>query len=187
MNNLYQVPVAELIDQPLEGAPFFVTSLRKMAILYVATFGLYAFYWFYKQWSSQRAAMPKKIHPAWRSFFQIFFTHSLCRRIAERLAGRGETWKYRATAWSYVGLMILSSMIDKAMAELTGFATLAAALNLLQLWPLLLIQRKSNLATDDATGSGNSRFSTSNIVFVILGVAFWLAYLFVLLPLMSAE
>lgn len=90
MDNLYQTPSAELIIEERPRDMFFVTSLNKLFTLYFVTLGLYSIYWVYKQWDTQRAAMrPKRISPAARSIFQIFFIHSLCRLIAKQLQAKG--------------------------------------------------------------------------------------------------
>ncbi|WP_277373879.1 MFS transporter permease [Pseudomonas sp. AA-38] len=178
MDNLYQPPKAELLDeQSSPRSAFFVTSENKLYLLNFATFGLYPLYWFYKQWDSQRAAMlPKKIMPAVRSFFQIFFTHSLCRRISEHKQRQGlGSWDYSGTAWLYVVLMVVSNGLSRIELE-------NGSLNMLLLIgcivapaiPLAQIQRHANQASGDDNGQSNARISGLNLLFIIPAAALWM-------------
>lgn len=181
MDNLYQPPKAELLDEqsPCRSA-FFVTSRDKLHLLYFATFGLYAIYWFYKQWDSQRAAMlPRKIAPAARSIFQIFFTHSLCRLISEHKQRQGlASWDYSGTAWLYVALPFVTTGLSFIEIE-------SGALNMLLLIggtilpaiPLAQIQQQANQASGDETGQSNSRISGLNLLFIIPGALLWMVVL----------
>lgn len=189
MDNLYQAPQAQLLDSTTEQSDgaFFVTSLNKLVILFIATLGLYVLYWGYKQWSSQRASMPKKIMPVWRSIFSIFFMHSLCKRISQRLESQGQpAWAYGAAATLYVLTTIVSSVISNLTSRDDSLPLLVDILSLLlqltPVLPLVAIQRQANLASQDPQGSSNSQMSSSNIVFIVIGAVFWV---FILLGLLA--
>ncbi|MBO3275725.1 MFS transporter permease [Pseudomonas schmalbachii] len=183
MENLYKTPEANLVEpvQQEEGA-FFVTSLSKMALLYLATFGLYGVFWFYKQWDLQRAAMlPKRIVPAARGLFYVFFTHSLCARINQSLEQNGHpAWNHRGDAWQVVILTILSNGLSEVADRYTGLSlySFASLLFLLSpLYPMLSIQRQVNLASGDPQGERNSGMSGLNMLFIVLGIVLWLLVL----------
>lgn len=178
MDNLYQTPSAELLVEEHPRDAFFVTSLNKLFTLYFVTLGLYSIYWVYKQWDTQRAAMrPKKISPAARSIFQIFFIHSLCRLIAGQLQAKGlGDWKYAAVAWAYIALIFVSNGLSRADGHLGATLELMLLLvgTILPAWPLSIIQAKANLVSGDSEGSSNSRFSVANYLCMVPGVLLWL-------------
>ncbi|VXC98640.1 MFS transporter permease [Pseudomonas sp. 8Z] len=181
MDNLYQPPKAELLDEqsPSRNA-FFVTSENKLYLLYFFTFGIYAIYWFYKQWDSQRTAMlPKHIMPAARSIFHIFYTHSLCRLISEHKQRQGlGSWAYSGTAWIYVVLVFTSNGLSRMEVQ-------SSALDLLLLIgcimapavPLAQIQQQANQASVDDNGQSNARISGQNLLFIIPGALLWMVVL----------
>ena len=178
MDNLYQPPKAELLDEqsPSRNA-FFVTSENKLYLLNFATFGLYSLYWFYKQWDSQRAAMlPKKIWPAARSVFQIFFTHSLCRLINEHKQRLGQmAWDYSSTAWLYVGLTIASNGLARmeAQNEILDLLLLIGCV-MVPAFPLAHIQQQANQASGDDDGQSNASISGLNLLCMAPGALLWL-------------
>lgn len=181
MDNLYQPPKAELLDeQSTADSAFFVTSENKLYLLYFATFGVYAIYWFYKQWDSQRTAMlPKHIMPAARSIFQIFFTHSLCRLISEHKQRQGlEPWAYSGIAWIYVVLVFVSnglSRIESVNGTVDLFLVLASVM--LPALAMAQIQQQANQASGDENGQSNARISGLNLLFIIPGALLWLVIL----------
>lgn len=191
MDNLYKAPEAALIDTSA-GSTFFVTSIRKMAILYIATLGMYILYWGYKQWDSQRLSMqPKRIMPVWRSIFIVFFMHSLARRIGERLQALGlPTWKSSNAATLFVVLVVAGGVLSNVTSRIEVpvlIDVLVLFLQLASLLPMITIQRQANLASGDAEGAGNASMSGSNIVFLVLGGLLWVLYLIGLFFLMTGE
>ncbi|MFG0419214.1 MFS transporter permease [Ectopseudomonas khazarica] len=181
MDNLYQPPKAELLDeQSPSRSAFFVTARDKLYLLYFATFGLYAIYWFYKQWDSQRAAMlPRKIAPAARSIFQIFFTHSLCRLISEHKQRQGlASWDYSGTAWLYVALAVANNGLSRVGMQ-NGVLDLLLLIGCVAVpaLPLAQIQQHANQASGDDTGKSNARISGYNLLFIIPGALLWMLVL----------
>jgi hypothetical protein len=181
MDNLYQPPKAELLDEQSQArSAFFVTSLKKFYLLYFTTFSLYTFYWFYKQWDLQRSAMlPKKIWPAARSIFQIFFTHSLCRLISEHKQHLGQAaWSYSGTAWAYVILTIVTNRLSRidgpggALELLILFAII-----MVPAMPLALIQQQANQASGDENGQSNATISGLNLLCMAPGALLWLLFI----------
>ena len=178
--NIYSPPEANLIvkNSDLTSYEFFPTSKNKLAILFVSTLGLYAIYWFYKNWKLQEERMEKKILPALRSLFYIFFTHSLFSRI-EKAANHKEVsvkWKASLLATVFVILTILSNVLDRASAS-TESVNIADYLGLLvllaMLYPLYYIQGVVNIVNDDPHGQINNSYSVYNFIFIILGVTIW--------------
>ncbi|TBU88309.1 MFS transporter permease [Phytopseudomonas dryadis] len=179
MDNLYRTPSADLlVNERPAATTFFVTSTAKLYLMFFLTLGLYSIYWFYKQWDTQRVAMrPKKISPAARSLFNIFFVHSLCARIREQLQARGlDEWKYGLVAWLYI-LTILGSnalsRVDGQVGEMLELMLLAASV-ILPAWPLAVIQEKANQASGDPQGASNARLSLQNLLCATPGALLWL-------------
>ncbi|MGL4317103.1 MAG: MFS transporter permease [Pseudomonas sp.] len=187
MDNVYKAPEAALIDSSA-GSAFFVTSIRKMAILYIATLGMYILYWGYKHWDSQRSSMPKRIMPVWRSIFIVFYMHSLARRIGERLQAQGlPVWQSSNAATLFVVLVVLGAVLSNVTARIDGpviIDVLVLFLQLASLLPMITIQRQANLASGDAEGASNASMSGSNIAFLVLGGLLWVFYLLGLTMLM---
>ncbi|OLU23016.1 MFS transporter permease [Pseudomonas sp. PA15(2017)] len=178
MDNLYQPPSADLLQQANADGSFFVTSTRKLYLVYLFTFGFYSIYWAYKHWDRQRAGMlPKKISPAARSIFHIFFIHSLCRLIQGQLQAKGlGAWKYSAVAWAYITLVFVSNGLSRGESlgnPLLEILVLVAT-TLVTAWPLATIQQQANLASGDPAGKQNSRLSLANWLCMLPGVLLWL-------------
>lgn len=82
-SNPYRPPSAALSDPPSDSAsaPFFATSQAKLAIMSLATFGIYEVWWFYKNWSAVRARTGRRVSPFWRALFSPCFSFSLFYEI----------------------------------------------------------------------------------------------------------
>jgi hypothetical protein len=183
MENVFRTPEAVLVDdaEVAKVAPFFVTSIRKLCLLYIATMGSYLFYWMYKQWASQRQSMGKRIWPLGRTLFMVFYTHSLCSLIARRLAERNlGTWHYKGLATVFVILGLSSSAMQYlgSPSSLVDVLFVPLAFNGLLLVPLIAIQRYANVASLDPAGSENSAISFGNIFWVLLGALMWTSMLY---------
>ncbi|MGM3389300.1 MFS transporter permease [Stutzerimonas stutzeri] len=173
MDNVYQTPTAELVEAPASH-PFFVTSTRKMLALHFATFGLYTLYWFYRHWKAHRDATGDDLWPWARAFFQIFFTHSLCRAIANRLTRDGhESWDYSAVATVYVIAAVAAHVLGRFTNGSVALDLLTIAIGLLNVFPLIAMQRKANLACGDEQGQSNARFTPANLIWLLLGLVWW--------------
>lgn len=73
-DNPYKAPESDL-ELAVAGTEkqFYVVSIRKFTILFFMTLGLYTIYWFYSHWNEYKLYSGKKIWPAPRSIFSIFF------------------------------------------------------------------------------------------------------------------
>ena len=78
--------VMETDSNPATGdQAYFSVSPTKLKWLYLATFGLYGIYWFYKNWKLQQPYIDGKIMPVMRGIFSIFFAHALTKRIKQSM------------------------------------------------------------------------------------------------------
>ena len=179
-DNIYQTPSADLTiaESPEKNYAFFPTSNKKLLVLFFLTLGAYSIYWFYKHWSFQQKYMDKKISPALRSIFYIFFTHSLFKRIkiASEEKGIKTTLNFSALATLYIVLEIVSNGLDRASmkTEYIGVLDYASIAILVPIvFPLYIVQRVANLVNGDPEGKLNSMFSVYNYIFIMIGILFW--------------
>ncbi len=182
--DVYAAPAADLGVEVTENVDcsFFPTSITKLVVLTVVTMGLYSIYWFYKQWKYQAGSMDKKIYPLARAIFNIFYTHSLFKRIQLASGERGidSNINYTSMATLYVVLGVISWFLDvmdgtaASASEYTNVILVAAlAIAVISMYPIIFVQRKINQINNDPDGAINSRFSAYNYLVIALGVVFW--------------
>lgn len=180
--DVYAAPAADLGVEVVENveSSFFPTSITKLVVLSVVTMGLYSIYWFYKQWKYQARNMDKKIYPFARAIFNIFFTHSLFKRIQLASAERGieSNVSYTWMATLYVVLGVISWLLDvidsTGSIEYTNLIFAAAlAIVAVSMYPIIFVQKKINQINNDPDGAMNSRFSVYNYLIIVLGILFW--------------
>ena len=115
--SIYTAPKADLTTGTANELEmmFFPTSQKKLIILFLATFGIYTVYWFYKNWKLQQGKMEKKIIPILRSIFYVFFTHSLFRRVEQAAIEKeiSKTWSANLLATILIFLTIVSNVLDR--------------------------------------------------------------------------
>jgi hypothetical protein len=173
------------IENENENTPeFFPVSEGKLITLYILSFGLYGFYWFYKNWQLQQPKMKKKISPVMRATFSIFFTHSLFRRIDERAKGLEQkgTFNANALATLFVGAVIASNLLDRTsmnsgiLAGLTSNKVIITSviLFILSTYPLVKAQATVNRINNDILGYLNHKYSIWNYLLMALGIISWL-------------
>ena len=182
MDNVYKAPEAELLEARGESR-FFVTSIRKLVILFVCTLGAYSLYWSYKQWASQRTQMTENIWPSLRAFFAIFFMHSLSRRMNDSLAAEhpAEPRDNDAATW-YVVLTVAGMVLGRATKHVVLPLPVLVVIDLLPiltLFPLITLQRRANLISQDPQGQQNNSLTLFNWPFIVLGLVLWAALFWV--------
>ena len=156
--------------------PQFSVSLSKLAVMSLATFGIYELYWCYKQWDAIRRRESEKLSPFWRAFFAPLWGFSLFPRIQRLTANYGVP-----ATWSGTGLA-LGFFILGAMWRLPDPYWLASFFSFL---PLLVVQRSVNAlnAAVAPAADRNARYSGLNVVVIVIGaILLLLAILGTLLP-----
>jgi len=168
-----------------ENTPeFFPVSEGKLITLYILSFGLYGFYWFYKNWQLQQPKMDKKISPTMRATFSIFFTHSLFNRINESAKGLEQKHRFNSNvlATLFIGAVIVGNLLDRTsinsgiIAGMTNKTVIITSLVLflLSVYPLVKVQATANRINNDMLGYLNHKYSVWNYLLIALGVIFWL-------------
>ena len=183
-DNLTAAPIADLSEPEVPPrAKLFVVSTRKLAVMYLATLGLYSLYWFYKQWDAYRDSYPYdssngKIWPAARAIFALFYVFPLLKHIKEAAPDQPKVaqWAYLPMAYMMTTLLLVSAVLDRLARRSIG-SPVTDIFSILILAPLLgcfiSIQDKINAACDDLDGAGNAKFTAANYAWIVCGLVFW--------------
>ncbi len=184
--DVYHAPSANLVKEGLNQNPrFYIVSLRKFWILFVATFSFYTLYWFYKHWSNYRVYTRVKLWPVARAVFPVFFTHSLFQKIdnAVKESEANHTWSPMAMASLYI-LATLFDMFSNLLTETRFSFPYDDFLFLVFIpfsgWALHNGQKAANLACADPSGQSNDQLTAINLIWIF---AFGLAWLVLLIGL----
>jgi len=179
--DIYKTPQADLTGAETDSqvdSQFYVVSNTKFLLLYFFTLGLYTVYWFYRNWSLYKQSTGESMWPVMRGIFSIFFTHSLFKRVDERLQAQTVAYHWTPTilATVYVVSAVVANISDRLSMKNIG-TPVTDFLGLLLLvtagWALYKGQGAINTACNDPAGSSNSTITVANLVWIILGALFW--------------
>lgn len=177
---IYRPPQADLetpasaSTQP-KAPPFFQTSPQKVALLSIATLGIYHLYWFYKHWT-RRKAQGEDVIPILRAIFGVLFAYSLFQSVnreIERNATPGISFSGLALEPLNATGLALGYFFLSMLWRFTDLVSLAG---LFAFVPLMMAQKRINqlhaeLGYDPAEGSS---YSAGTIVMLVIGGLFWL-------------
>lgn len=157
--------VTEDLNKPVE---FYAVSINKLVIFCVCTFGLYQFYWHYKNWKAIRLQTGYKAVPGLRAFFLIFFTYGLFKWILESAYKNG--YKKQSSAGSLTWFYILTLL---ASSKLPGYWWLVYFLSF---YPIVILQKAINYNNIvlNPNNTINGKFSGWEIVILLIGGIFGL-------------
>ena len=85
-DSIYAPPEADLTTPASDAPRYYIVAPFKFILLSVLTFTLYFVYWFYMNWKLIKVEDNNDTWPVPRSFFYIFFTHSLFSLIRNSLS-----------------------------------------------------------------------------------------------------
>lgn len=190
INSSQQMAESQSNDEVALVVPtFYIVSRKKLAILYIATLGMYAVYWFYKNWSNYKNRISdnfdddRSIWPVPRGIFAIFFTHALFREV-KAYGHDKETvaeWNNESQATKLVLTMIVSNVLDRLSYRSIGspYTDVVAFLILAPLLAQFLsAQQMINASCGDPNGESNSRFTNANYAWIVLGLLIWMLVIF---------
>lgn len=149
-----------------DRSTFYYVSVKKLAIMSVVTFGIYALFWFYKNWSYVNEHGKNKVMPLARSIFSPITFYDLIKEIGKAGAAQGLPCKLPAALLAIVYLVVVlldrSGMGDRlfSLGGLFGF---------LGFVPLLVVQRYVNTLNTESPTPINSRFTVVNWIFIVIG------------------
>ncbi len=150
--------------------------IKKLTILYICTFGLYIFYWFYKNCKLIRLESGEDIKPGLRTLglivpiLNIFLIYNVFKRIY--FMAKQENCEVLYTpgwmTFAYIGCNLLS--------RLPGVLFL---LGLLSLLPLIEVQKWSNSYWHKKQPDleEKKKFVPEEIIVLVLGLIFWILVL----------
>jgi hypothetical protein len=162
-------------NQPIQSpSPLFLyIPIARLILLSIFSFGLYEFYWIYKNWRYLKERYGLDIQPFWRGFFGIFFCHSLLRRVHEDQEARSlevPTFSPSGLATGWVILAILANLIGRAPSIAASIVS-AFIPSFLCLVP---VQKYINTVTQEHNpGQEFYRWSSGHIVCLAFGVTIW--------------
>jgi hypothetical protein len=181
--SIYAPPEADIAVKENNDGGYYVVSPGKFLTLTILTLGLYLIYWFYRQWRMVKERDGSSIWPIPRGLFYVFFTHTLYRDINAKLRQDQveHPWSPGITATLVVIFTILSNVLGRLSGENIG-SPLTDILSLM-LVPLLAYtalpaQKAANIASGDADGVGNNRFTGANWAWMLVGGLIWILSLF---------
>ncbi|MFT4926148.1 MAG: hypothetical protein ACI8WB_002246 [Phenylobacterium sp.] len=176
--DIYKTPDAEIHVPQQNDAGYYVVSGKKFITLSILTMGFYIIYWFDRQWRTIKVRDGLSIWPIPRAIFAIFFTHALYRTFDETLKNKNisHNWQPERLATIYVICALLSGICNQlSRVEVTSliFSLLTLLILPFFIWSPYQAQMAVNAACDDPGGKSNSRFSTTNIIFMVFCVLAW--------------
>jgi hypothetical protein len=170
LEEIYRPPEADLEHQaPAQALP------QKVALLSLATFGLYHLYWFYQHWT-RRKAHGEDVIPFLRAIFGVWFMYSLCQSVnreLERRAGPGPSFSGLAYEPLNTGVLAFGYFGLNMLWRFDGVLSFAGLLSFL---PLFAVQRRINQLHEEMgiDPSQGSSYTTGTIVALVLGALCWL-------------
>lgn len=202
MSDVFYTPPASALNSSAKtDPPFFTVSQKKLTVMFIITSGLYGMYWCFKNWSHYRAYSGRPIWPLPRTVFGLLYLPSLFYKIDGTLKEQG---KGRMPYWaaSVAGIFILT-FAPHIVGFLIGFfaaisgrpyegigivTTLAVATIPLLLICLILrrVQSFINLLSGDTEGRSNGDFTRWNILWMAIGVVYWIVGLTVSVSMTQA-
>ena len=124
--NPYETPSSAIAEPDRDGRALFCVGGGKLALLSLATFGLYQGYWFYENWRRTRDHEGSTIAPLFRGIFAPMFAYPLFARRAEA-AGVPAPWApstlallYTATLPVPLSLAFLGAFLPLLRAQQTA-------------------------------------------------------------------
>ena len=181
-SEVYKAPNSDLFKQDLVQTAYYTVAKHKLITLIISTMGLYVIYWFYKNWKYQEPKMDMPIRPFWRGLFYYFYVHSLFARVYGSAKNQQIEVKYNLKTLATV--LMIAAICGVISSGVSNYSTsyLLSMLGLLSLpatlYPLLKTQEVINQVNNDPKGEANCRYTALNIIFIVIGVIWWLLTLF---------
>lgn len=157
---------------------FYIVSPKKFLILFIGTVGLYAVYWFYKQWDLYKKSTKEDIWPLVRCIFSIFHTHSLFALFETKYQIKTGTapQSINTLATLYV-VAAVGSQVASKLSEHGYGNPLSFYISLLALpvtgYVFYQAQLLVNASSHDPSGSSNNKLGGLNYLWLVLGLLSW--------------
>jgi hypothetical protein len=166
------VPAATI---PRPEQEWFAVGTSKLLVMCVTTWGVYAVYWFAKQFHYQSRAHWEPMRPFFRALFSVFYARQLFRRVevAAGKAGVAYDWRTGSLATVYILSTLMHGVMDRADAgPLTHARVLTTVVLVLGVtYPLFRVQSTMNDLLDrtDPQRDRNEKYTVWNWPVMIAG------------------
>jgi|GEM_PF-919984 len=154
--------------------PFYQVATEKFIELTLVTFGLFGFFWTYRNWQiiSRRE---KGIYPLWFTLLSVFYQGGLYRRIASRAALEDELVRWNPARLS--AIFIIFTVLPVWML-LTDHPW-GILINLMTLLPNLLVNQTINRVHERHMPffEQNTELSALDWTLIVAGLIGWLTIL----------
>lgn len=165
---------------------FPVVSMSKFTVLFFATAGLYAFFWFYMAWRAYQRETQRGVFCAGRTVFAVFFVHELFAQIERKNQQQEQPylWSPAAKAWTFIfgGIFqfIVYGLTDpNAGPQFTLTLVVSIVSTAIQYYAMYSAQLVINRNAGDPYGTSNKRLNIGNRIFLIFGLYFWFYFAYV--------
>ena len=186
--SVYAPPKSDLRTVAADSTDaFYVVSLTKMIVLFIATMGGYQLYWHYRNWRlvEQRALSEGgpdgDVWPVPRAVFSIFFIHSLFGKVKEYAVAHERPADFDTTLTATLIVVMSLFGLTGMFVKEPKLLLLLSAVSLILLTPIALLYRKAqrfiNETCGDPMGASNSAFTAANYIWIVIGVLVWLMQL----------
>lgn len=143
---------------------YFYVSEQKLMVLSITTFGLYEFYWFYRNWKEIKDQNGEKISPILRAWFSPIFSYGLFKRILSSAKEQGYMKSYSP------GLLVIIYFLFVVSGSLPDLLWIISFASFM---PLIMVQEAINF-TNEKTNSLAYRkgqgFSSGETLLAIIGI-----------------
>jgi hypothetical protein len=162
--NPYASPKASVVESVTIDNAYFTVGTLKLTLMVVATLGIYALYWFYRNWKVIRDRDRLRISPLWRAFFGALWTFSLGSRFNEDATERNIG--IRLPVMTLGVLYLLLQLLGRAPPPYSLLAFLS-------FMPLVPFDRAARRLNGNGTLSEptHGRFSGWNVAGLVVGTA----------------
>ena len=171
----YQAPEGPIEDSAgRKRKPFFLAPpAHKLAVMIVATLGLYLIWWFYRNWRAVQRHEGRRRAPVWRAMFSFLFAHGLFKAINRIVAGHDATARLKINA----GGLAIAYAVLYLCAWLPPPYWLVFVSCLFPLLPVNALARRYNEAIDGDLHRAEDAFNMWNWLGIALDGLFWLLIL----------
>lgn len=194
--NPYQTPEAELLTNKdsSEIAPYYVVGNKKTWFLLIGTSGLYAIYWFYKQWNALKQTKGLEVIPFLRAIFNVFFCYSLFQRIytSKQELSTKKTWNYSLVAVLYILFSIANGASSQLIQVLpkSGAPLLIAIMisgTVFCFWAVANAQKHINHMAEENNWDLNKKITLANTAWCLYGIIMWPMSIFGYIIMLNPE
>lgn len=168
------IPAPQPLDGPEREPFYFAVSVPKLAVMSLASFGLYHLLWHYRNWQRYRARSTRRFSVLLRTLLGPLFAFRLFERMQHDLREAGQR------GIPEPGVLALAYL---ALNALLSLPTPWWALAFLNTAPLLIVQAGVNRLHRVVAPRAprNDSYSGANVVLIIIGVFLFLLMLIGLL------